>query len=49
MFLTARDATEDKIAGFTAGGDDYLTKPFSLDELIARVRAMVRRNNLAPR
>jgi two-component system, OmpR family, response regulator len=49
MFLTARDATEDKIAGLTVGGDDYLTKPFSLDELIARVRAMVRRNNLAAR
>src|ERR1700749_1393676 len=49
MFLTARDATEDKVAGLTVGGDDYLTKPFSLDELIARVRAMVRRNNLAAR
>jgi two-component system OmpR family response regulator len=47
MFLTARDAIEDKVAGLTVGGDDYLTKPFSLDELIARVRAMVRRNNLA--
>jgi len=43
IFLTARDATEDKIAGLTIGGDDYLTKPFSLDELIARVRAIVRR------
>lgn len=49
MFLTARDATEDKVAGLTIGGDDYLTKPFSLDELIARVRAMVRRNSLGPR
>ena len=49
IFLTARDATEDKVAGLTVGGDDYLTKPFSLDELIARVRAMVRRNNLAAR
>lgn len=47
IFLTARDATEDKIAGLTVGGDDYLAKPFSLDELIARVRAMVRRNKLA--
>jgi two-component system OmpR family response regulator len=47
IFLTARDATEDKIAGLTVGGDDYLAKPFSLDELIARVRAMVRRNNLS--
>ena len=47
IFLTARDAIEDKIAGLTVGGDDYIAKPFSLDELIARVRAMVRRNNLA--
>jgi two-component system OmpR family response regulator len=47
IFLTARDATEDKVAGLTVGGDDYLAKPFSLDELVARVRAMVRRNNLA--
>ena len=43
IFLTARDATEDKVAGLTVGGDDYLTKPFSLDELVARVRAIVRR------
>jgi two-component system, OmpR family, response regulator len=43
IFLTARDATEDKVAGLTIGGDDYLTKPFSLDELIARARAIVRR------
>ena len=43
IFLTARDSTEDKIAGLTIGGDDYLTKPFSLDELVARVRAIVRR------
>lgn len=43
IFLTARDSTEDKIAGLTIGGDDYLTKPFSLDELIARARAIVRR------
>ena len=43
IFLTARDSTEDKVAGLTIGGDDYLTKPFSLDELIARVRAVVRR------
>jgi two-component system OmpR family response regulator len=49
MFLTARNATEDKIAGLTVGGDDYLAKPFSLDELIARVRAMVRRNSLSAR
>jgi two-component system OmpR family response regulator len=43
VFLTARDATEDKIAGLTVGGDDYLTKPFSLEELIARIRAVLRR------
>ncbi|MGO9957264.1 MAG: response regulator transcription factor [Solirubrobacteraceae bacterium] len=49
IFLTARDATEDKVAGLTVGGDDYVTKPFSLDELIARVRAMVRRSDLAAR
>lgn len=43
VFLTARDATEDKINGLTVGGDDYVTKPFSLDELIARIRAVLRR------
>ena len=43
VFLTARDASEDKVSGFTKGGDDYLTKPFSLEELIARVRAVLRR------
>ncbi|WP_236789114.1 response regulator transcription factor [Amycolatopsis sp. GM8] len=43
VFLTARDDTEDRIAGLTAGGDDYLTKPFSLGELIARIRAVLRR------
>ncbi|MCI0686795.1 MAG: response regulator transcription factor [Sporichthyaceae bacterium] len=43
VFLTARDATEDKITGLTVGGDDYVTKPFSLDELTARVRAVLRR------
>ena len=43
MFLTARDATEDKIRGLTLGGDDYVTKPFSLEELIARIRAVLRR------
>lgn len=46
IFLTARDAIEDKIAGLTVGGDDYIAKPFSLDELIARVHATVRRNKL---
>ncbi|HVB13448.1 MAG TPA: response regulator transcription factor [Candidatus Dormibacteraeota bacterium] len=43
LFLTARDATEDKVRGLTVGGDDYVTKPFSLDELIARVRVILRR------
>jgi two-component system OmpR family response regulator len=44
IFLTARDATEDKVHGLTVGGDDYVTKPFSLEEVIARVRAVLRRN-----
>src|ERR687895_281561 len=43
IFLTARDATEDKIRGLSIGGDDYVTKPFSLEELIARIRALLRR------
>src|SRR4051794_5982366 len=43
VFLTARDATEDKITGLTLGGDDYVTKPFSLEEVIARIRAVLRR------
>ena len=43
IFLTARDATEDKVRGLTVGGDDYVTKPFSLEELVARVRAILRR------
>ncbi len=43
LFLTARDATEDKVAGLTAGGDDYVTKPFSLEEVVARIRAVLRR------
>jgi two-component system OmpR family response regulator len=43
VFLTARDSTEDKITGLTVGGDDYVTKPFSLDEVVARVRAVLRR------
>ena len=43
VFLTARDATEDKITGLTLGGDDYVTKPFSLEEIIARIRAVLRR------
>ena len=43
LFLTARDAVEDRIAGLRIGGDDYVTKPFSLDELVERVRAILRR------
>ena len=43
VFLTARDSTEEKVKGLTVGGDDYVTKPFSLEELIARVRAVLRR------
>jgi two-component system, OmpR family, response regulator len=49
LFLTARDAGEDKVTGLTAGGDDYVTKPFQLDELIARVRAILRRTAGAAR
>jgi two-component system, OmpR family, response regulator len=47
VFLTARDATEDKITGLTLGGDDYVTKPFSLEEVVARVRAVLRRTSTA--
>ena len=43
LFLTAKDTVEDRIAGLTAGGDDYVTKPFSLEELVARLRALLRR------
>jgi len=43
LFLTAKDDTEDKITGLTVGGDDYVTKPFSLDEIVARIRAILRR------
>jgi two-component system, OmpR family, response regulator len=43
LFLTARDATEDKVKGLTIGGDDYVTKPFSLEEVVARIRAVLRR------
>src|SRR6195952_3967085 len=45
VFLTARDATEDKITGLTLGGDDYVTKPFSLEEVLARIRAVLRRTS----
>jgi two-component system OmpR family response regulator len=47
LFLTARDATEDKVRGLTVGGDDYVTKPFSLEELVARIRSILRRSGLA--
>ena len=43
LFLTARDTTEDKVRGLSMGGDDYVTKPFSLEELVARIRAVLRR------
>ena len=47
LFLTAKDAVEDRIAGLTAGGDDYVTKPFSLEEVVARVRGLMRRTAIA--
>ncbi|BDO43567.1 response regulator transcription factor [Cellulomonas sp. NTE-D12] len=47
LFLTAKDAVEDRIAGLTAGGDDYVTKPFSLEEVVARLRALLRRAGAA--
>ena len=43
LFLTAKDATEDRVQGLTLGGDDYVTKPFSLEEVVARIRAVLRR------
>src|ERR1700754_3175143 len=46
LFLTAKDAVEDRIAGLTAGGDDYVTKPFSLEELVARLRGLLRRSGM---
>jgi two-component system OmpR family response regulator len=47
IFLTAKDAVADRIGGLTAGGDDYVTKPFSLEEVIARLRALLRRTGAA--
>jgi len=48
LFLTARDDTQDKITGLTVGGDDYVTKPFSLEEVVARIRAVLRRTHATP-
>ena len=45
LFLTAKDETQDKVAGLTVGGDDYVTKPFSLEEVVARIRAVLRRTH----
>jgi two-component system OmpR family response regulator len=47
LFLTAKDSVEDRVAGLTAGGDDYVTKPFSLEELVARLRGLMRRSGMA--
>ncbi len=47
LFLTARDSTGDKVTGLTLGGDDYVTKPFSLEEVVARIRAILRRHGAA--
>src|SRR5881392_3414519 len=47
IFLTARDDTDDKVRGLSLGGDDYVTKPFSLEELVARIRSILRRSGLA--
>ena len=47
LFLTAKDSVEDRITGLTAGGDDYVTKPFSLEEVVARIRAVLRRTRVA--
>src|SRR4051812_38190342 len=48
LFLTARDAVTDRLSGFSAGGDDYLTKPFHFGELVARLRALLRRAGADP-
>ncbi|SJM66140.1 putative two-component system response regulator [Frigoribacterium sp. JB110] len=48
LFLTAKDAVSDRVAGLTAGGDDYVTKPFSLEEVVARLRALMRRTGVQP-
>jgi two-component system OmpR family response regulator len=46
LFLTAKDDTQDKVQGLTVGGDDYVTKPFSLEEVVARIRAVLRRTQI---
>jgi two-component system OmpR family response regulator len=46
LFLTARDAVEDRISGLAAGGDDYVTKPFNLEEVVLRIRAILRRSGV---
>ena len=48
LFLTAKDSVEDRITGLTAGGDDYVTKPFSLEEVVARLRGLMRRMGHSP-
>jgi two-component system OmpR family response regulator len=45
LFLTAKDSVDDRISGLTAGGDDYVTKPFSLEEVVARLRGLIRRSS----
>jgi two-component system OmpR family response regulator len=47
LFLTARDSVQDRVSGITAGGDDYVTKPFSLEEVLARLRGLLRRAGMA--
>ncbi|HEU4330229.1 MAG TPA: response regulator transcription factor, partial [Lapillicoccus sp.] len=47
VFVTARDSLDDKITGLTVGGDDYVTKPFSLEEVVARLRALMRRTTIS--